>query len=85
MSTLVGRPEPACEYLEYGSKPTPLSVLGLKLCAEMMELTSMTELRDDLRARFSSLRLRSRASFSSLRTSTCSTIIPFSRSVTSRE
>jgi hypothetical protein len=38
-----------------------------------------------LRARFSSLRLRSRASFSSLRTSTCSTIIPFSRSVTSRE
>jgi hypothetical protein len=68
-----------------GIRGRPLSVCGKGL-VEYIEATSNAEPREDLRARarFSSRRRCWRSSRSSLRTSKCSTIMPFSKTVTSR-
>jgi hypothetical protein len=82
VKTLIGREVEERE----PKKGKPLSVWGNGLVVEFTEATSMTEPRDDLRtrARFSSRRRCWRPSRSSLRTSTCSTIMPFSSTVISR-
>ena len=69
-----------------GRRGRPLSVCGKGLVVEYIEATSKAEPREDLRARvrLSSRRRRWRPSRPSLRTSTCSTTMPFSNTVTSR-
>ena len=69
-----------------GRRGRPLSVCGKGLVVEYIEATSRAEPREDLRGRvrLSSRRRCWRPSRSSLRTSTCSTTMPFSNTVTSR-
>ncbi len=95
--TLLGRGEKDWEYRESrGFEKKPLSACGRGLArgTEYTDATSAAErelledFRTRLRSRFSrlsDLRFLSRSSLSSFRRSTCSTIMPFSRRVTSRE
>ena len=82
VDTLIGRDVDERD----GTIGEPVSGLSKGLMLEYVEATSNAEPREDLRARarFSSRRRCWRSSRSSLRTSMCSTIMPFSNIVTSR-